>query len=275
MKLDKLTTPELYSILINLKPLEDSVLPVAHGHWVYAMFLRILNESTPLLANELHGSDALKPFTVSALQGKAGRFRNTLKLNPGTVYPIRLTFLNGEIFGTFLNSAMKWADKALEIGPATVRMDNISTFARADKAVAYSNYQDILDSASADRHIELEFLSPTAFRSGGKRNVVFPEPKLVFGSSLTKWQAFSAIKIEADVAPYLEKILVSRYRLITRILDFGNYQEIGFTGRCRFELDKTISDEVAVAINALADFALYCGTGAKTTMGMGQTRRAK
>jgi CRISPR-associated endoribonuclease Cas6 len=29
------------------------------------------------------------------------------------------------------------------------------------------------------------------------------------------------------------------------------------------------------ALNALADFAFYCGTGAKTTMGMGQTRRIK
>ena len=31
--------------------------------------------------------------------------------------------------------------------------------------------------------------------------------------------------------------------------------------------------EMLRLVNLLADFAFYCGTGYKTTMGMGQTRR--
>jgi CRISPR-associated endoribonuclease Cas6 len=68
---------------------------------------------------------------------------------------------------------------------------------------------------------------------------------------------------------------ITRYRLESKIWDFGSYQEVGFTGVCRFEIEKNVSNDKVVILNALADFAQFCGTGAKTTMGMGQTRRIK
>jgi CRISPR-associated endoribonuclease Cas6 len=66
---------------------------------------------------------------------------------------------------------------------------------------------------------------------------------------------------------------VSRYRLSTRLLDFGGYQELGFSGQVTYEFSRDVPVELARAINALADFAFYGGVGAKTTMGMGQARR--
>ncbi|MBA7586214.1 CRISPR-associated endoribonuclease Cas6 [subsurface metagenome] len=140
--------------------------------------------------------------------------------------------------------------------------------------MSFQSYQGILDSASAGRQVDLEFLSPTTFRSGGK-NIIFPQPELVFGSYLNKWQTFSPIKLDDSLPSWFDKVMVARYRLQTHILDFGSYREVGFTGKCRFELDKATPDKVVVTLNALADFALYCGTGAKTTMCMGQTRRTK
>ena len=59
------------------------------------------------------------------------------------------------------------------------------------------------------------------------------------------------------------------------MINFGNYQETGFTGQCSFILSDVLSMEQVQHINALADFAVYSGVGAKTTMGMGQTRRIK
>jgi CRISPR-associated endoribonuclease Cas6 len=121
----------------------------------------------------------------------------------------------------------------------------------------------------------MEFLSPTAFRSGGRRNVIFPDPGLVFGSYFNRWQAFSSVKLDDTITSWFEKMIVARYQLETRFLDFGSYQEVGFSGRCRFLLNRNTPEEIVTGINALADFAFYCGTGAKTTMGMGQTRRVK
>jgi CRISPR-associated endoribonuclease Cas6 len=273
MTADEVMAPDVYSISVTLEPLREAVISQTQGYHAYALFLNLLKASEPSLSEELHSLDGPKPFTVSPLQGKFGRDKDGLRLLPKSKYSVRLTFLRSDVFAHFLNGALKWGDNTLEFGSAFLQIREIETFGKENPVVSFQSYQGILDSASAKRHIELEFLSPTAFRSGGKRNVVFPQPELVFGSYLNRWQAFSPVKLDDSISSWLSKIVVARYRLETRILHFGSYQEVGFTGRCRFELDKNTPEEAVVALNALTDFAFYSGTGAKTTMGMGQTRR--
>ena len=48
---------------------------------------------------------------------------------------------------------------------------------------------------------------------------------------------------------------------------------MGFVGRAFFEVAPKAGEDLARRVNALADFAFFCGTGKKTTMGMGQTVR--
>ena len=71
-----------------------------------------------------------------------------------------------------------------------------------------------------------------------------------------------------------EKIRVTRFRLKTELVNFSKYKIIGFVGKVVYELPETIDKEIKNTINALADFAFYSGVGYKTTMGMGQVRRA-
>lgn len=90
-----------------------------------------------------------------------------------------------------------------------------------------------------------------------------------------RWQNYSGTT-GIDLTPAVfEEIRVSRFALLTNAIHFPGYQEIGFEGECVFELPGRITDEEVRYLNALADFAFYCGTGAKTAMGMGQTRRLK
>jgi len=275
MTLDELIAPDLYSISVVLEPVKEAVTSQTHGYHTYAMFLNLLRASDPALAEELHGVDGHKPFTISPLQGKFGRAENGLKLIPKSSYSVRLTFLRGEVLAHLLDGALKWGEDELELGSASFLMKEIETFSRKNPSTSFQTYQGILDHASAERQIELEFLTPTAFRSGGKRNVVFPEPRLVFGSYMNRWQEFSTVKLDDSIAQSIERMVVARYKLGTSILNFGSYQEVGFTGRCRFEVDRNTPEEVVYAINALADFSFYCGTGAKTTMGMGQTKKVR
>jgi len=153
-------------------------------------------------------------------------------------------------------------------------VEEVETVPRKGSHVAFQSYQGILDDTDSLRQIDMEFLTPTVFRSGGRRNNVFPEPALVFGSYWNRWQALSPVKMDEDLKSNFEKISVTRYRLETGIWDFGSYQEVGYSGTCRFEIDPNVPDDKIACINALSDFAQFCGTGAKTTMGMGQTRRA-
>lgn len=266
-------SPEVYSVSVKLRALKEVVISQAHGYQVYGLFLSVLRMSSQSLAEELHGLDGVKPFTVSPLQGRFGRAQGGLKVIPASTYSLRLTFLKSDIFAHFLNGALKWGDNAVDLGSVSFRMEEVNPGYRRDSSTDFQSYQGIINGASTWHQIELQFSSPTAFRSGGKRNVVFPEPALVFGSYLNRWQAFSPVTLDDSVTSWFDRIVVARYQLETRILNFGSYQEVGFTGRCRYELDKNTPEEVALALNALADFAFYCGTGAKTTMGMGQTKR--
>ncbi len=161
----------------------------------------------------------------------------------------------------------------MEIAGLLFRVEEVETLPRKESPASFQSYQGILDDADYSRKIDMEFLTPTVFRSGGKRNNIFPEPTLVFGSYWNKWQVLSPVKMADNLNSYFEQISVTRYRLESRIWDFGSYQEVGYSGTCRFEIDPNVPDDTVARINALADFAYFCGTGAKTTMGMGQTLR--
>lgn len=67
-------------------------------------------------------------------------------------------------------------------------------------------------------------------------------------------------------------------------MNFGRYKQLGFVGDCEYQFLDNVSkggsseanresQELLKQADALANFAFYCGTGYKTTMGMGQTRR--
>lgn len=270
---NEVVAPDVYSVSITLRALTEGVISETHGYQAHALLLSILRTSDQSLAEELHALDGVKPFTVSPLQGRFGRAQGGLKVIPASTYSLRLTFLKSDIFAHFLNGALKWGDNAVDLGSVSFRMEEVNPGYRRNSSTGFQSYQGILNGASTWHQIELQFSSPTAFRSGGKRNVVFPAPELVFGSYLNRWQVFSTVKLDDSISSWFDRIVVARYKLGTQILNFGSYQEVGFTGRCRYELDKNTPEEVAHALNALANFAFYCGTGAKTTMGMGQTKR--
>ncbi|MBA7564492.1 hypothetical protein ES708_06155 [subsurface metagenome] len=266
-------SPEVYSVSVKLRALKDVVISQAHGSQAYGLFLNVLRMSSQSLAEELHGLDGAKPFTVSPLQGRFGRAGEGLRVIPEAKYSLRFTFMKSDVFAHFLDGTMKWGDNTVELGSGSFQVEEVNPASKKDSSTGFQSYQGILNGASTRHQIELQFSSPTAFRSGGKRNVVFPTPELVFGSYLNRWQAFSPVKLDDSISSWFDRIVVARYKLGTQILNFGSYQEVGFTGRCRYELNKNAPEEVAHALNALADFAFYCGTGAKTTMGMGQTKR--
>lgn len=267
--------PELYSISVTLQPLSEAIISPTQGYQTYAFFLNVMKTSSPLVSEELHDIDGPRPFTISPLHGKFLRKKDGLVVLADNHYSFRMTFLKSDVFAHFLDGANKWGSKLVQIGPASFKVDKIDTLPAPSPAACFSSFQQLYDNASLDTQIGLEFQSPTTFRSGGKRNVLFPEPSTVFIGYLIKWQAFSKIKIDLGIDEWLTKAIVSRYDLETRMLDFNGYQETGFVGKVCFELDKNTPPETAHLINALADFAHFCGTGAKTTMGMGQTQRLK
>lgn len=265
--------PELFSISVRVRPLQSGSLPLAHGYHIFSLLLNIISTSDAPLAEKLHNDDAFKPFTVSPLIGKVLRTGAQILVSCDTALSLRLTFLDSAIFSHFMDGAVKWGNKPVNIAGIPFSVEEVVTAPSKDLTVSFMRYKEIVDRASALRQIDLEFITPTVFRSGGKRNNIFPEPSLVFGSYFNKWQALSPVKMSDGLVSFFDKISVTRYKLETRIWDFGSYQEVGFYGITRFEIGRNLPDDITLKINVLADFTQFCATGAKTTMGMGQTRR--
>ena len=286
----------LYSILLKLKAQKEALVSPTQGYHSYALFLDLVRRRNPELAQRLHDSPVAKPFTLSPLHGNPfGKLRTGFRrsgqgilITKGESYTIRLTIMEDEIFATILDSVLGLkGDDVLVLEEASFKLEEVVTAPGSAPGVGCTSFEAIWDVDRArdgdgdrdrdrDRGIDLHFLSPTTFRSGGKRNVIFPEPGLVFGSLLARWNALSPIKLDESIKAVTEdKVKLAQYNLRTHILHFPNYQEVGFEGSSVFMIDKDVDDGTVQSLNALADFAFYSGVGAKTTMGMGQTRRQR
>ena len=264
----------LYSMLIRFQAQADAVISPTRGYYAYALFLDLLRRSNGTVAQQLHDLDGPKPFTVSPLEGSFRRQQSGLKVADGGIYWIRYTFLKADLFAYFLDAAMKSGGQTLRLDQAALRIHEIVTAPGASLLCDCCELEDIFSNAQTERRISLEFLSPTTFRSGGQRNILFPEPRMLFNSYLSRWQSFSSINLDTNLVALAETgARIASYKLDSRALHFGAYSETGFQGKCAIEIGGEMTKEVVRELNALADFAFYCGTGAKTSMGMGQTRR--
>jgi len=263
----------LYAVLLELKADGDAIISPTQGHHAYALFLTIMQQSNPKMAERLHGTASTKPFTISPLQGKFRSAGKEVGIIDASNYSVRITFLQEDVFAYFMDATFKAARQPLRLESAIFHIEEVAFNKQDSPLCHHQSYEDLFAEAQCAKKIRFRFLSPTAFRSGGKRNMLFPEAGLVFGSYLNRWQHFSPIKVDKLIARSWERIRVAQYALGTHILHFNSYREVGFEGDCTFELPADFDEDSLKTINALADFGFYCGTGAKTTMGMGQTRR--
>ena len=264
-----------HAVELELTPLDNNPLPTTLSYNSYALFLNILKNSAPELAARLHAIDGPKPFTTAVIFPAHQRRPSSISMSMKYL-SLRLTFLSDEVFAYFLKSALEWSTRELQLGPSRFQVNQVQLLDVERPRKNFCSYEELLSAAKAEHNISLHFLSPTVFRSKGTRNTLFPQPELVFGSLLSRWNAFSPLKLDTKLQQCFEAlILLARYRLQTAMLNFGSYQEAGFTGRCNYLLDNALTEEQLRSINALAEFAFYSGVGAKTTMGMGQARREK
>ena len=281
------------STLISLIPDTDVTLRPTMGHHAHAAFLAILRENDPELAETLHTQSAQKPFTVSPLVAKGRQYGRQLHIRAGTDCRLRYTFLDDAIFASFGRAFLKFQLPMVRLGEATFQVKQMVSHAAAEaqgsaateKGVSWSGnatYADLVESAKAETEILLKFHSPTAFRALTPRgqstyNHTQVDPVRCYQSWINKWNTFAPVQFDrSEILGFIaEHARVSRSQTRTQSLNFGKHTEIGWVGTCtfRFEPESAFDKKMLRTANCLADFAFYCGTGYKTTMGMGQTQR--
>ena len=271
------------STLISLIPETDVTLRPTMGHHAHAAFLAIIRESDPDLAETLHAQSTQKPFTVSPLIAEAKKRDNLLHIRAGTDCKLRYTFLDDALFSHFGQTFLTASLPTIRLGDARFQVKQLVSHATEERSWSgNTTYTELVQSAKTDTRMSFRFYSPTAFRRltprGQKtRNDAYLDLERCYQSWINKWNAFAPIKLDktevlAFVADHGQVMSVTTK---SRALNFGRHTEVGWVGTCAcvFYPEDSLDAEHLQIANCLANFAFYCGTGYKTTMGMGQTRR--
>jgi CRISPR-associated endoribonuclease Cas6 len=274
----------LLSWILTLQPEEPATVPSNLGRAAHAWFLGQLRSADPALAEELHGGQGLRPYTVSNLW-ELGRERGPeVRLSPGRSYTLRVTSFSPALSAVVKEEVIPGLPERVTLADAAFRVTASTTDPAAHGWAGEATFEGLVQqftlAPDVPRTVGLRFASPTAFRvTGKKRAVPLPLPPLVFGGLLDKWNAFSPIEVHPDVRRFAEECLVvSSYRLQTRTVAFGPEGERGivpgFVGACRYYVE--VPDRYWMGlIQLLAGFSLYAGVGLRTTMGLGQAHKLR
>ena len=220
-----------------------------------ALLYHWLDAAEPSLAKFVHDLAEPKPFTVSPLW----------KQTDGT-YQFRMTLLEDQ-YAPYISRGME-KEKTVRVGNEVLEI--------GDLRLEHCSYAELAERAKTQTDVSLEFLSPTSFRVN-EMDDPLPFPRRVFQSYLTKWNVFSGLPLE-PLGAFLEwvelNVAVARMDLKTDVLRFEKHVQIGCVGTVQYRVAKrALGDEQLVrGLNMLAGYAPFCGTGRKTTQGMGQTR---
>jgi CRISPR-associated endoribonuclease Cas6 len=218
-----------------------------------ALFLSILKEENPRLAEELHEAD-LKPFTTSIYK-ENGKF--TLRF---TLFSSSLDFLKERL--------LELEGKGIEISGTPCRVGR--------PGMRETSFEELLEkrlfALSPPSKFALSFKTPAVFKSSDLL-LPFPLPKLLFGGLLDKWNRFAERTLSEDFRFFAERcIAVSRYKLETELWELEEGVRIqGFLGTCSYAV--LVKDPYWTRVaGLLLEFAEFGGIGAKTVMGMGVSK---
>ncbi len=250
----------LLAAVIHLS--SDKPLPPSPGRAAQAWLLDTVRRADSSLANGLHSGQSRRPYTIGILPNEATLRITSVSADLSAllidvilpqVKTIRLVGVDAEVTAVQTTDHL-WAGRS-----------DLETLARA-----------AFDSADT-RQWGLAFATPTTFHQHGM-DVPLPLPALVYGSLIQAWNTFSPLPLPVHIGNFIDQSIgIARHRIATRIVQFGAAERhIGFVGTVSYIVKPTLTaDEIrpyAPLLNLLTQFAFYTGVGARTTVGMGQTR---
>jgi CRISPR-associated endoribonuclease Cas6 len=267
-------TPNLFSLVLCLAVAHDGSLPPRFGHQAHGMFLEIVSQVQPDLAEALHADGPSKPFTVAALSHE-GRVAGA-PIRAGEAITLRVTLLSDALFGPFTRALLaQTARPSLRLGGLALTLAEVRGTPGSHPWAGFGSFATLAADAPAAQRVALQFATPAAFSlsedDGRKRVGVLPTPQAVFGSLLRRWNGLAPNPIDQALAERaIARALVADYDLRTVTYSLGKATQVGFVGHCTYELRG--SDKERRTLATLAAAAFYLGVGMKTTRGMGLCR---
>lgn len=259
------------ALMLSLRPTEVAKVGPHVGRAAHAAFYQALSERDAPLAERIHATQGIKPFTTSDLLGLQPS-RDERRVTPTTTYGLRWTGLTAEL-DAHLAAWAKEPPGTITLMGTQFMVESATLDPQVQPRAGTANWNQLVALEDVGRKVppdrfDITFLVPTTFRSSG-RNTPLPLPELVFASLLDRWNAVAPLALRPEVRRFAAECLVmGRYTLESRWIPFFEGGEMAFTGHCSY-----------VAINrdryylhccaTLLRFGFFSGVGAKTSMGFG------
>lgn len=258
---------ELVGIEFAVIPTKNATLYPQYTTTLHAWFLDQVRTLNPELSAQLHDDESKKPFTISGLQGKIDNTEGHLQIYSDQTYHWTVT--------AFSPNVIQWLSHWLQNLPENIELRyaplQIQSVKYSLKPTTYAQ----LFQTKPNQKITLSFVTPTSFRRKG-HHFPLPLPINVFHSYLRRWNDFSEMPFDdqAFLAWIDESVVINRHQLESIKVAAGKKGSVtSFLGAIEYSLINTApKQQFAQLFTTLGQFAPYCGTGHKTTFGLGQTR---
>ncbi|GAX37385.1 CRISPR-associated endoribonuclease Cas6 [Nodularia sp. NIES-3585] len=259
---------ELVGLEFDLEALTSSSLYSQYTIALHAWFLDQVRQLDPDLSAYLHDGESEKPFNISALESQLLPTGKQLQLEANQILHWQVNALSAKV-AEFLQLWLTQLPQTLNLRDATLQIKQVRI------ALPPTTYAQLLQPPAKYSQVNLSFISPTSFRRKG-HHFPLPVPVNLFHSYLRRWNDFSQIPVsQADFLDWIdESVIIHQHRLESVKVAAGKRGSVtGFTGAMSCGLSKAAlaNTEFTQLFYALVKLAPYCGTGHKTTFGLGQT----
>lgn len=263
--------PELALLRLDLRAVEDAAFRAQPAPEIHGAVHALLGDFAPRPEAALHRAP-VKPLTLSPLYRAADGSPVGRSVRAGERVWVRLGVLEAETVGLALLALAAAVAAARTVALDTRRflVESFAPDGGPGRVPALTTYARLLAAVKPVAEVVLGFRSPTVFRHKGEA-VGGPSPRHVFGSYLRRWEAFApAGSMPLGPEALARTVALVEHRTVPgEPWDIGRTREPGFCGEARYRVAGDAATQRAVA--ALAAYAAYCGTGARTAYGMGQT----
>ncbi len=236
---------------------------------LHAWFLNCVRSVDPELSAYLHDGESEKPFTISLLDGEIASSGMHIQLASDRIYRWCVTGLSQRV--------TSWMQAWVNNLPTHLELNNVPLKIQSCRIIhPATTYSQLLNLENIGGTVSLKFLSATSFRRK-KHHFPLPLPFNIFQSYLRRWNDFSNLPVDPDdfLAWIDEQVIINCHQIASQKVLAGKKGAVtGFVGSVELGLARTAvnNPEYRRLFYALTNFAPYCGTGHKTTFGLGQTR---
>lgn len=265
----------LLSIVIQCSAKETCSLRSASGRGLHGFWFKQLLATNAALAEKLHDDGQRQPFTLSPLMDLPLPYKNSTVIQRGQKTWFRVCTLTEELSTFILEKWVNSLPDEIVIADTSWRIEGVAFSPDQHAWARASSYNDLLKAApgQSEPHAvwRFHFATPVTFhRSVG--HFPFPLPDALVNSWLQRWQHFSPEQKNLEFSEEAkEGIAINAYDLKTVPFSYGSRTLIGAVGELSLRA-LHLSPEEKNIFHTLAQYSFYCGSGSKTTQGMGQTR---